>query len=130
MRTPVRAIGSAAAIALLAVLTMTISSCGSSSRDPDPGNPDASVDAGIDAPPTPPGAICGGFAGAECKDDQYCDYGDNGCGSTTGSGTCQSRPNNCTGISDPVCGCDGKTHSNACAAYAAGIDINASGSCR
>lgn len=101
--------------------------CSSSSRDPDP--PGGSADAGVDAPRTPPGAVCGGFSGATCKEDQYCDYADNGCGSTDGAGTCRSRPEACPGVVQPVCGCDGKMHSNDCVAYTEGVDLNGAGGC-
>jgi hypothetical protein len=73
------------------------------------------------------GSICGGFAGIECPADQYCDYAENDCGTGDGTGTCQPRPSACPDIYDPVCGCDGTIHSNACDAQSAGVDLNALG---
>ncbi|MGF1467882.1 MAG: Kazal-type serine protease inhibitor [Sandaracinaceae bacterium] len=72
----------------------------------------------------PLGQRCGGFAGALCRPDEYCDYDDEGgCGQADGQGTCTLRPLVCNGIVDPVEGCDGRVYSNACLAHAAGVDI-------
>jgi hypothetical protein len=32
-------------------------------------------------------------------------------------------------VNQPVCGCNGKTYSNACIAKAAGVDVASQGSC-
>jgi hypothetical protein len=77
-----------------------------------------------------PGGICGGFAGAKCDADEYCDYGSNDCGATDGIGTCLPRPTGCPDpIQQPTCGCDGQVYSIPCDAYAAGTDLNAVGGC-
>jgi hypothetical protein len=39
------------------------------------------------------------------------------------------RPRGCTQVHDPVCGCDDRTHSNACAAAAEGVNVQAAGEC-
>jgi uncharacterized membrane protein len=62
---------------------------------------------------------------ADCNEGDYCFSGD-GCDAP---GTCQPRPQVCTFEFWPVCGCDGQTYGNACAAAAAGVNVASQGAC-
>lgn len=76
------------------------------------------------------GSFCGGIAGVQCPKPLYCNFPiSTQCGSGDQGGTCQRRPEVCTLQYDPVCGCDGNTHSNACAAASAGVAVLHDGAC-
>ena len=67
-----------------------------------------------------------------CTDNRDCDRGAY-CAKALGLceeiGVCEQRPDVCGGVVDPVCGCDGQTYSNACAAAAVGVNGAHAGAC-
>jgi len=84
-------------------------------------------DAGID-PDAGEGAFCGGFAGIECPEGQYCNFGST-CGAADQGGKCEMKTQACTLNIDPVCGCDEKTYVTACVAAGAGVSVLRNGDC-
>lgn len=79
------------------------------------------------------GTSCGGFGGATCPAGEYCDYPIDpagvSCGAADGTGTCTRVPDACPTVVIPVCGCDGTTYYNDCAAAAAGVSVQHTGAC-
>ncbi|MDQ3032347.1 MAG: hypothetical protein M3Y87_08035 [Myxococcota bacterium] len=68
--------------------------------------------------------FCGGFAGATCADDEYCDFPEpHWCGGADEQGVCAPRPAACDPELATVCGCDGSTYPNGCEAAANGVDV-------
>ncbi|TVR05413.1 MAG: hypothetical protein EA398_00050 [Deltaproteobacteria bacterium] len=66
----------------------------------------------------------------DCPDRTYCVYPDgDACGEESGEGVCELRPVACLPISEPVCGCDGRTWQSACAAAMQGVDVKQEGTC-
>ena len=76
------------------------------------------------------GATCGtrGVQG-ECGSGLYCKYKSQ-CGATDAGGVCTKRPQMCTKIYKPVCGCDGKTHGSDCVAASQGVAVAHEGECK
>jgi Kazal-type serine protease inhibitor domain len=76
------------------------------------------------------GQSCGGLIGKACPSKQYCDYPPDAiCGAADATGTCKVKPEVCTDIAKPVCGCDDKTYGNSCEANAAGVSVANDGEC-
>ena len=73
---------------------------------------------------------CGGRLGNTCAADQFCSFTEAAtCGWADATGVCQTRPEICTALYQPVCGCDGVTYSNACHANGAGTSVVHGGPC-
>ncbi len=81
-------------------------------------------------PPPPPTVTCGGSTGVTCASPQYCAYPEGQCRVAGATGTCATRPQVCLQYMDPVCGCNGVTYYNPCAAAGAGVSVAYHGSCR
>jgi hypothetical protein len=90
-----------------------------------------------DLPATPEKSIAPGQEGAsmlrpcgsndDCGPAEYCRSKPDACGN---GGACAPRPELCTAIVDPVCGCGGKTFDNECEAARAGVSVAHPGPCR
>jgi hypothetical protein len=70
-----------------------------------------------------------------CKSDKdctaansFCEFKAGACGDK-GSGRCMVKPELCTQIFAPVCGCDNKTYPNDCTRRAAGVSLKSQGEC-
>ncbi len=91
----------------------------------------AQLNSTSDAAPAAAGAAkrCGGIAGVKCGEKEYCRFDDGSCGVADKEGLCAPIPQFCPMDFKPVCGCDGKTYSNACHAHAAGQNVKHTGDC-
>lgn len=77
-----------------------------------------------------PMRMCGGIAGLQCGAGEYCSFAiGTQCGAGDQTGTCLPKPEICTMIFEPVCGCDGKTYGNECNAAGAGVSVSHKGEC-
>ena len=74
------------------------------------------------------GRVCGGIQGLPCDDREHCLLEEGQC-CCDQLGVCVPTPEACTLEYDPVCGCDGATHGNECAALRAGTNVDQRGAC-
>jgi len=73
---------------------------------------------------------CGTRGGVTCAKDEYCNTEpDKDCGATDKGGLCEDKPEVCTDIYKPVCGCDNHTYSSDCNAHSRGVSMKHAGAC-
>jgi len=66
----------------------------------------------------------------EKKESSYLDYRlEDKCGKNGAAGSYRIKPKACFSIYSPVCGCDGKTYGNSCAANGNGVSVMSIGEC-
>src|ERR1700748_3503741 len=67
---------------------------------------------------------CGGPDKITCHSALFCHLPDGACRAPDAAGTWAKAPDFCSGVSRPVCGCNGKTYQNECEARHAKVAID------
>jgi hypothetical protein len=75
------------------------------------------------------GMSCAGERGETCPVNQLCDLDAGHCGTSDGGGLCVAKPQACSDIYQPVCGCNGATYPNDCVRQLAGVSKDHDGAC-
>lgn len=76
------------------------------------------------------GEACGFWQTYDCNEGQFCSWArEDMCGAADAPGRCAYKPDLCTRIYMPVCGCDGKNYGNPCMAAASGTSVSSAGVC-
>lgn len=104
--------------------------CGGSDDDADADAPAVTPSAAGTTDDEGSGVSCSDPSGAECAAGTFCSFAlDAACGAADEEGTCEPIPAVCTQDFTPVCGCDGMTYANACAANSASVSVASPGEC-
>ena len=75
------------------------------------------------------GEMCGGIAGFPCAPGLFCETEAGNCRVADVAGVCKRKPESCSAITSPVCGCDSKTYGNDCTRQTLGVAKNHDGGC-
>jgi hypothetical protein len=112
------------------LLALLLYGCAQAPAPPAPETDTAQVQAAANKPAAD-GAMCGGYPGVQCMEGSYCAIDKGECKVIADvTGKCARKPEVCTQQYQPVCGCNGKTYSNACMAAAAGTSVASDGECK
>lgn len=67
---------------------------------------------------------------SDCAKNEFCEFAEGTCPNpNSATGTCVVKPERCTQVYGPVCGCDDQTYSNVCWRRAAGVSQKSTGEC-
>lgn len=118
---------------IIAGLLLAFAAAGCNPSEPADGYPDDDSELGeADSELTArEGEPCGGIAGIQCEKGLFCNFPvETACGSGDQQGTCEAPPQACILVMKLVCGCDGQTYNNACAAAQAEVSVLHDGACK
>ncbi len=90
---------------------------------------DTSTEEMLDESSMTPLQSCSGAVDTECGPGEFCRFPDASCGALGEPGTCELAPTICTLEVQPVCGCNGVTFANFCAALGNSVSVFSNNSC-
>ncbi len=79
--------------------------------------------------PGPTGCQSTCTSASECASTDYCAIQAGACLTPKSLGFCKPKPDACSEVLAPVCGCDGVSYPNACEASLAGVAVASNGQC-
>ena len=109
------------------ILALGILGCSAAAPDP---NPEGTPNVSSQSDDLRFRRLCDGRPQLACAKTQYCSaMAANHCPGPRTFGVCANKPQLCSDLFAPVCGCDGETYSNQCFAAAVGVAVEHTGAC-